>query len=65
MNSPHLQIRYNKGEQKFYLASYGEKTMLNEMEIAPSDPRNPDWTELPLNSKIVLNGIVGVNIFKS
>jgi hypothetical protein len=65
VNSPHLQIRYNKGEQKFYLASYGEKTMLNEMEVAPSDPRNPDWTELPLNSRIVLNGIVGVNIFKS
>jgi hypothetical protein len=24
----------------------------------------PIWTELPMNSRIVLNGIVSINIFK-
>ena len=65
VNTPHLLIRYNKTDSKFYLASFGEKTILNETEVAPSDHDNMHWTELPLNSRIVLNGIVGVNIFKS
>jgi hypothetical protein len=65
VSSPHLAIRFQKEEGKFYLASYGEKTMLNEREIKPSEPAAPEWTELPINSKIVLNGIVGVNLFKS
>ena len=65
VNTPHLRIRYNGNEGKFYLSSFGEKTILNEKEINRSDPSNPIWTELPVNSKIVLNGIVGLNIFKS
>jgi hypothetical protein len=65
VNTPHLRIRYDEREAKFYLASFGEKTMLNEREVMPSDPRNPSWTELPLNSNIMLNGIVGINIFKA
>jgi hypothetical protein len=65
VNTPHLRIRYNSNEGKFYLASFGEKTILNEKEVGRSDPGNPTWTELPLNSRIVLNGIVGLNIFKS
>jgi len=64
VNTPHLRIRYNKGEGKFYVASFGEKTMLNEKTIARSETANPGWTELPLNSKLVLNGIVGINMFK-
>ncbi|WP_207496134.1 hypothetical protein [Aridibaculum aurantiacum] len=65
VSSPHLSVRFNKADGKFYLASYGEKTMLNEREVRPSAPDSPSWVELPVNSKIVLNGIVGVNIFKS
>lgn len=65
VNCPHLQIRYNKSDGKFYLASFGEKTILNEQDIAKSDVNSPVWVELPINSKILLNGIVGVNIFKS
>jgi len=65
VNTPHLRIRYNKTDDRFYLASFGEKTMLNEKTIARSDTANPTWTELPINSKLVLNGIVGINIFKS
>lgn len=65
VNTPHLRIRYNRDEGKLYLASFGEKTVLNEKEISYTDLRNPAWTELPLNSKLVLNGIVGVNVFKS
>ena len=65
VNTPHLRIRYNKADDKFYLASFGEKTMLNEKTITRSDTANPTWTELPINSKLVLNGIVGINIFKS
>lgn len=64
VNSPHLKIRFNKSENKFYLASFGEKTVVNEREIAQSDENSPQWTELPINSRILLNGIVGVNIFK-
>jgi len=65
VNSPHLQIRYNKSDGKFYLASFGERTILNENEVPKSDVNSPSWVELPVNSKILLNGIVGVNIFKS
>ncbi|MEO6583121.1 MAG: hypothetical protein ABIO05_02285 [Ferruginibacter sp.] len=65
VSTPHLRIRYDKQSEKFYLASFGEKTILNEMDVLQSDINSPAWTELPLNSRIVLNGIVGVNIFKT
>lgn len=65
VNTPHLRIRYDRKEGKFYLASFGEKTVLNEREVAASTPDNPEWTELPFNSNIMLNGIVGINIFKA
>lgn len=65
VNSPHLKIRLDENDNKFYLASFGEKTVVNENEVAPSEINNPTWVELPINSRIVLNGIVGVNIFKS
>jgi hypothetical protein len=64
VNSPHLKIRFDKGESKFYLSSFGEKTVVNEKEVARSEEASPQWTELPFNSRILLNGIVGVNIFK-
>ncbi len=65
VNSPHLIIRYNRSEGKFMMASFGEKTLLNERELKRSSPDRPEWTELPINSRMLLNGIVGVNIFKS
>jgi len=65
VNTPHLQIRYNKSDGKFYMTSFGELTILNENEVVKSDVNAPSWVELPVNSKILLNGIVGVNIFKS
>ncbi|MDB5011794.1 MAG: hypothetical protein JWR67_3891 [Mucilaginibacter sp.] len=65
VNTPHLQVRFNKSDGKFYLASFGERTVLNEIEVEKSDVNSPSWVELPVNSKILLNGIVGVNIFKS
>ena len=65
VNSPHLRIRYNKADGKLYMASFGEKTIVNEKQVALSDDRNPLWMELPMNSKLVLNGIVGINVFKS
>ncbi len=65
VNTPHLRIRYDKNDQKFYLASFGEKTLVNEREVQRSETGSPQWTELPLNSRVMLNGIVGLNIFKS
>ena len=65
VDSPHLRIRYNKADGKLYVASFGEKTLVNEKQVAASDRQNPSWTELPINSKLVLNGIIGINIFKS
>ncbi|WEK21699.1 MAG: hypothetical protein P0Y49_11190 [Candidatus Pedobacter colombiensis] len=65
VNSPHLQIRYSKTENKFFLSSFGEKTILNENLVERSNPDDPKWTELPVNSRIILNGIIGVNIFKA
>jgi hypothetical protein len=65
VSSPHLRIRFNKGDGKFYLAAFGEKTIVNESEVMPSNNDDPRWVELPINSKMVLNGIIGVNIFKS
>ena len=65
VNSPHLQIRYSKTEDKFFLASFGEKTILNENLVERSNPNDPKWVELPVNSRIILNGIIGVNIFKA
>lgn len=65
VNAPHLQIRYNKTEDKFFLSSFGEKTILNEKLVERSNPEHPEWVELPVNSRIILNGIIGVNIFKT
>jgi hypothetical protein len=65
VSTPHLQVRFNKAEGKFYLASFGERTLLNEVEVEQSDVNSPKWVELPINSKMLLNGIIGVNIFKS
>ncbi|HEY0679304.1 MAG TPA: hypothetical protein VGD17_13530 [Chitinophagaceae bacterium] len=65
VSTPHLRIKYDRAVKKFYLASFGEKTLLNEKEITRSNNDHPTWTELPVNSRIMLNGIVGVNIFKS
>jgi hypothetical protein len=64
VNTPHLRIRLNKADGKFYLASFGELTMINEQEVTRSDVNSPQWVELPFNSKILLNGIIGINIFK-
>ena len=65
VNTPHLRIRYNKSNGKFYVASFGEKTILNENKVAVSNMNNISWVELPINSRMLLNGIVGINIFKS
>ncbi|HZH64033.1 MAG TPA: hypothetical protein VEY10_04010 [Flavisolibacter sp.] len=64
VNSPHLRLRFAREENKIYLASFGEKTVVNEKEVSRSEASSPQWTELPFNSRILLNGIVGVNIFK-
>lgn len=64
VDTPHLTIRYNKSDSKFYVSSFGEKTVLNEQMIEKSDINSPAWTELPINSKMILNGIIGINIFK-
>lgn len=65
VSTPHLSIRFNHADGKFYMASFGELTILNEKDVSKSDINLPEWVELPVNSKILLNGIVGVNIFKS
>jgi hypothetical protein len=65
VNTPHLRIKFNKADGRFWLASIGEKTIVNENEVPLSDENNPTWVDLPINSRIVLNGIVGINIFKS
>jgi hypothetical protein len=65
VNTPHLRIRYKRDEDRFYLTSFGEKTIVNEKPVTRSEETDPQWMELPVNSRIVLNGIVGVNIFKS
>lgn len=64
VNTPHLRIRYTKADGKFYVASFGEKTILNENEVKTSNMNNMVWAELPINSRMVLNGIVGINVFK-
>jgi hypothetical protein len=65
VDTPHLRIRYARTEDRFYLSAFGEKTLVNEKEVARSNPQQPAWTELPLNSRIMLNGIVGVNFYKA
>ncbi|MEO6488444.1 MAG: hypothetical protein ABIO04_00770 [Ferruginibacter sp.] len=64
VSSPHLSIRHDKNADKFFLASFGEKTIVNEIEIGNSEKASPSWIELPMNSRIVLNGIVSISIFK-
>jgi hypothetical protein len=65
INSPHLRIKHQRSDGKLLVASFGEKTLVNEIEIGKSDEASPQWTELPFNSRVVLNGIVGINVFKS
>jgi len=65
VNSPHLHIRYNKADGNFYLAAFGELTTLNEVLVQRSEINSPQWVPLPLNSRMLLNGIIGLNLFKS
>lgn len=65
INTPHLKIRFQSSDSKLYVASFGEKTVLNEKPLPASTEAQPLWTELPMNSKLVLNGIAGINVFKS
>jgi hypothetical protein len=65
VNTPHLKIKFDESDSKFYVASFGEKTILNEKELEKSTINNPTWEELPINSRMILNGIIGVNIFKA
>jgi hypothetical protein len=65
VNTPHLRLRHEAGTGKFFIASFGEKTVVNEQELQRSAATNPAWTEIAVNSRIVLNGIVGINLFKS
>ena len=65
VNAPHLQIKYNKADGKFYLASFGEITTMNEVTVNRSDVNAPVWAEFPVNSRLLLNGIIGINLFKS
>jgi len=65
VNNPHLYIRYDEAKKKFFLASFGEKTIVNEKEVPRSTEDSPEWVDLPVNSHIVLNGIVGINIFNA
>ena len=64
INSPHLRIRHQRKDGKLMVASFGEKTLVNESEIRKSNESTPEWTELPFNSRVVLNGIVGINVYK-
>ena len=64
VSTPHLSVRYDKAADKFFIASFGEKTIVNENEIKNSYKDAPVWTDLPMNSRVVLNGIVSINIFK-
>lgn len=65
VDTPHLRIRYNPATGQFYLASFGGETLLNEKEMVRSDVNTTSWVELPFNSRMLLNGIVGINLFKS
>nr|AGU12359.1 hypothetical protein [uncultured organism] len=65
VDSPHLGIKYDRQEDKFYLASYGEVTTLNERLVERSSFTSPIWVELPVNSRMLLNGIISINLFKS
>ncbi|MDB5061151.1 MAG: hypothetical protein JWP67_994 [Mucilaginibacter sp.] len=65
VNAPHLQIKYNNADGKFYLASFGEITTLNEVTVERCDVNSPKWVELPVNSRMLLNGIIGLNLFKA
>lgn len=65
VNSPHLLIKIDKKNGGLFITSFGEKTIMNEKPLVASDINKPVWTELPLNSKLILNGIVGINVYKS
>ena len=41
VNTPHLRIRFSKDDSKFYLSSFGEKTIVNEKEVKRSDIESP------------------------
>jgi hypothetical protein len=64
VDTPHLRIRYQSSDGRLMLAAFGAKTLLNEKLLSRSTPAQPQWTELPINSRLMLNGIVGINVFK-
>ena len=50
--------------QDEYYGYFPSDVYKNENEVQHSEQHAPVWTELPMNSRIVLNGIVSINLFK-
>lgn len=58
--NPHLNIRYDAPNKRFLISAVGD-TKLNDRILE----RNPDnWSELPHNSNILLNGDIQINFIK-
>ncbi|QJW90330.1 FHA domain-containing protein [Spirosoma taeanense] len=59
VSNPHARIRYNEAAQRFEIASFSRnETRVNEQVMTRSEPASPQWTELPRQAQILLNGIV-------
>lgn len=58
--NPHLNIRYDAPNNRYLISAVGD-TKLNDRILE----RNPDnWSELPNNSSILLNGDIQINFMK-
>lgn len=60
----HVQIKYDKNENKFYLCAFG-KTILNQRSLILSEGGDIKWYELANNSHILMNDEIQVEFTKN
>lgn len=66
VSNPHARIRYNEAAGVFEIASFSRhETRVNERVVTRSEPANPQWTALPDEAQILLNGIVTLQFHRT
>lgn len=63
LKNDHVQIKFEKSSEKYYISTIADDTRLNQRKI-PQSIGTPVWVEMPNNSEIFMSGIFSVKFKK-
>lgn len=64
LKNDHVQIKFEKSSEKYYISTIADDTRLNQRKITQSIG-TPVWVEMPNNSEIFMSGIFSVRFKKN